>query len=124
MPHKIVIADDDIHALLLLQVNLVKAGYDVRTAHNGQEALALIKQDKPDLVILDVMMPIMDGWEALSAIRHDPDTADMLVILLTALATDADIVKGLFRGADLYIGKPYDPPDVVLMIQRLLAAQD
>jgi len=124
MPHTIVIADDDVHALLLLQINLAKAGFNVVTARNGQEALELTQQHKPDLVILDVMMPIMDGWDALAGIRNGQETAETIVILLTALASDADMTRGLYRGADLYISKPYDPPEVVLMVQRLLQSAE
>ena len=124
MPHTIVIADDDVHALLLLQINLVKAGFNVMTARNGQEALELTQQHKPDLVILDVMMPIMDGWDALAGIRNNQETAETMVILLTALASDSDMAKGLYRGADLYISKPYDPPEVVLMVERLVQGEE
>lgn len=124
MPCKIIIADDDVHALLLLQINLVKEGYDVITARNGQEALELTQQHKPDLVILDVMMPIMDGWDALAGIRQNPETTEMLVILLTALASDSDVARGLYRGADLYISKPYDPPEMMLMVERLLQGEE
>jgi len=124
MPHKIVIADDDVHALLLLQLNLQKAGHDVVTTRNGQEALDQTITAKPDLVILDVMMPVMDGWEALAAIRNNPETEGMLVILLTALAGNDDMIRGLSRGADLYISKPYDPPEMVMMVDRLLKAEE
>ena len=90
------------------------------SAHDGIEALRKIREEKPDLVLLDVMMPEMDGWTVLERIRADEETADLPVIMLTALAQDADIEKGTLLGCDVYITKPFEPTDLINAVRRML----
>jgi len=113
---KILVVDDDPHILELLAVNLTAAGYDVTTATNGWHALSKLPDVRPNLVIVDVMMPQMDGWELCKAIKDDPDTAAVKVLILTAKDTDRDRMIGKsILGADEYITKPFD-------VDRLMAA--
>ena len=103
MSKKILAVDDEKHILRLVQINLEKAGYDVYTGSNGQEAVEKTREVSPDLIVMDVMMPIMDGFEALKTLKADPKTATIPVIMLTAKAQDADVFHGWQSGADLYL---------------------
>ncbi|MBI1744211.1 response regulator transcription factor [Candidatus Acetothermia bacterium] len=102
---KVLVADDDSSSLSLLERFLVTTGHEVLTATNGAEALKLLTEKKPDLVILDVTMPVMDGWEALAKIRA---SSQVPVIMLTGLDTPTDTIRGLLHGADDYLTKPVD----------------
>ena len=88
MPTKILVCDDERHIVRLIQVNLERQGYTVTTAFDGKEGLEKIRTEKPDLVVLDVMMPYMDGFEVLKTIRREPETENLPVIMLTAKAQD------------------------------------
>ena len=102
---KVLVADDDSSSLSLLERFLATTGHEVLTATNGAEALKLLTEKKPDLVILDVTMPVMDGWEALGKIRT---SSQVPVIMLTGLDTPTDTIRGLLHGADDYLTKPVD----------------
>ena len=102
---KVLVADDDSSSLSLLERFLATTGHEVLTAKNGAEALNLLTEKKPDLVILDVTMPVMDGWEALAKIRA---SSQVPVIMLTGLDTPTDTIRGLLHGADDYLTKPVD----------------
>jgi len=104
---KIFIAEDDQHFCELYQMALGIEGYNVLCAYNGKDALDRIPQEIPDLVILDVMMPEMDGYEVCRRLRELPDFALTPIIMLTALATDDDKIKGYNVGADDYLTKPF-----------------
>ena len=119
MSHKILVVDDEPHIVRLIQVNLEKQGYTVITASNGKEALDSTDNDRPDLVVLDVMMPEMDGMEALKRLKENSVTHDIPVILLTAKAQDADVFEGWKSGADLYLTKPFNPSELLLFVQRI-----
>ncbi|MDQ3812907.1 MAG: response regulator [Armatimonadota bacterium] len=123
MAKKILAVDDERHIVRLVQINLQKEGYQVATAANGREALEKVAQDKPDLVVMDVMMPEMDGFEALKRLKENPDTADIPVIMLTAKAQDADVFRGWQSGADLYLTKPFNPSELLTFVKRLLQGQ-
>jgi two-component system, OmpR family, alkaline phosphatase synthesis response regulator PhoP len=124
MAKKILAVDDERHIVRLIQVNLERDGYEVVTAFNGQEALKKIDEDKPDMVILDVMMPIMDGLETLKRIRANPATRNLPVLMLTAKAQDQDVFKGYQNGADIYLTKPFNPKQLLTFVDRMFSEVD
>lgn len=117
---RVLAVDDEKLIVLALRHNLQLAGYEVLEAYDGREALAKIDSERPDLVILDVMMPELNGWDVLSCIRDDPELMDIPVIMLTAMGQESDEREGILRGADVYLTKPYEPQQLVEMVQRLL----
>ncbi|HEX9712240.1 MAG TPA: response regulator [Actinomycetota bacterium] len=117
------VVDDDRVIQQLLQVNLELEGYDVVTADNGHDALRLIKDLRPDLVLLDVMMPKLDGREVCRRIKADPSVASIPVIFLSARAQDMDINSGLDLGASAYLTKPFDPVDLLEAVGRVLKGE-
>ncbi len=119
MPKKILAVDDERHIVRLVQVNLQRAGYEVVTAFDGKEALEKIKSENPDLVVLDVMMPYMDGFEVLQTLRKDPATRELPVIMLTAKAQDADVFRGWQSGVDCYLTKPFNPMELISFVRRI-----
>lgn len=119
MPRKILACDDEKHIVRLIQVNLERAGFDVVTANDGKEALLKIAQERPDLVVLDVMMPYMDGFEVLQNLRRNPRTRDIPVIMLTAKAQDADVFRGWQSGVDCYLTKPFNPMELLSFVKRI-----
>ena len=121
MPGKVLAADDDPVIQRLLQVNLEMEGFEVDLASDGAEALERMRASAPDLVLLDVMMPELDGWTVCERMKEDPALADIPVIFLSARAQDSDIEKGTGLGADAYITKPFDPIDLVALIGDLIA---
>ncbi len=124
MPKKILAVDDERHIVRLIQVNLERAGYQVATAYDGREALQKIEADKPDLVVLDVMMPYMDGLETLKRIRANPATRALPVIMLTAKAQDQDVFQGYSHGVDIYLTKPFNPIELLTFIKRIFSEQE
>jgi len=117
---KVLIADDDPTILMLLRVNLEMEGYEVVSATDGIEAVELASEQAPDLVILDIMMPRMDGLEARSKMLEIPELSQIPVIFLSARAQQVDIEKGMGSGATEYVTKPFDPPDLMSTIERIL----
>lgn len=115
--HLVLIADDDPPILRLVRAKLQADGYGVITAANGQEAVAARERERPDLVILDMMMPVMDGIEALKQIRRE---SNVPVIFLTARAGGADKVRSLDLGADDYVTKPFDPDELSARVAAIL----
>jgi two-component system, OmpR family, alkaline phosphatase synthesis response regulator PhoP len=101
-------------------VNLERQGYEVVTAFDGKEGLEKIKAEKPNLVVLDVMMPYMDGFEVLKSLRREADTENLPVIMLTAKAQDKDVFEGYHYGADMYLTKPFNPMELVTFVKRIL----
>lgn len=122
MPRKILAVDDEKHIVRLVQVNLERQGYEVITAHDGKEALQKVEDERPDLVVLDVMMPYMDGFEVLQSLRRNPSTRDIPVIMLTAKAQDADVFRGWQSGVDCYLTKPFNPMELVSFVKRIFKA--
>jgi two-component system, OmpR family, alkaline phosphatase synthesis response regulator PhoP len=120
MPHTILVVDDDPAVSRLVEINLTQVGYQVQTAADGEEALARVAAAKPDLVILDVMMPRLDGFEALKRLRADPSSAEIPVIMLTARAQDEDVFEGYGRGAQWYLTKPFAPNELRAAVRRVL----
>lgn len=119
MPRKILAVDDEKHIVRLVQVNLERAGYEVVTANDGKEALQKVQDENPDLVVLDVMMPYMDGFEVLQNLRRNPATREIPVIMLTAKAQDADVFKGWQSGVDCYLTKPFNPMELLSFVKRI-----
>jgi two-component system phosphate regulon response regulator PhoB len=120
MRTKILVVDDEPDALELIEVNLKGAGFDVLSAANGRQALEKARATLPALILLDVMLPEMDGLEVCKSLRRDPKTAGIPVIMLTARAAEIDRVVGLELGADDYITKPFSPREMVLRVKNLL----
>jgi diguanylate cyclase (GGDEF)-like protein len=116
----VLVVDDDPFIARLLEIELRAAGYEVRLAHDGEKALAAAREEIPDLVLADVMMPNMDGFEMTRELRRDPRTAGCSVILLTARGLSADKLEGFSVGADDYIVKPFDTPELLARIRGVL----
>ena len=120
MPRKILVVDDEPNIVLSLQFLMRKAGYDVRVARDGEEALAEIARLPPDLVLLDAMMPLRDGFDVCQTIRANPLWADMKIIMLTAKGRDIEREKGLALGADDYVTKPSSTREVLQRVTDML----
>jgi two-component system alkaline phosphatase synthesis response regulator PhoP/two-component system response regulator VicR len=121
---KILAVDDDKFIVMVIRVNLEYEGYEVLEAYDGVQALEVIEAEKPDLVVLDIMMPEMNGWDVLSRIRENPETEFLPVIMLTALAQDRDVEEATLRGADVYLTKPFEPEELILTVKRMLSMFD
>ena len=114
----VLVADDDPVILRLIQVNLELEGYDVLTANNGQEAVDQAAESHPDLVILDIMMPRLDGYQACEALKSNAETEAIPVIFLSAKAQQSDIEKGKSFGVADYLTKPFDPSELLEVVER------
>ena len=124
MPLKVLVCDDERHIVRLIQVNLERQGYNVVTAYDGKEGLEKVRSEKPDLMVLDVMMPYMDGFEVLKTLRRDAATESLPVIMLTAKAQDKDVFEGYHYGADMYLTKPFNPMELVSFVNRIAQSKD
>jgi DNA-binding response OmpR family regulator len=120
MAHKILVVDDEPNIVLSLEFLMKRAGYEVRTASNGEEALQAIGEDVPDLVLLDVMMPKRDGYEVCQAVRANPQWRDVRIVMLTAKGRDVEREKGLALGADDYVTKPFATQELLERVRQLL----
>src|ERR1700734_11569 len=118
---RILVVDDEPEAVELVEFNLKQAGSAVSPAADGAEALKKAHAQPPDLIVLDVMLPEMDGFEACKVLRLDPATAKVPIIMLTAKAAEIDRVLGLELGADDYLTKPFSPRELLLRIKKILA---
>jgi CheY-like chemotaxis protein len=116
---RVLVVDDDDVIRQLITVNLELEGFEVSTAVDGQDCLDKVKQVRPDVITLDIMMPRLDGWEAASRLRADPDTADIKVVLLSARAQEADLARGSRIGVDAYLTKPFDPDELIEVVRTL-----
>ena len=121
MKSKILVVDDEPEAVELVEFNLKQAGYTVTTAADGAEALKKARSQSPDLIVLDVMLPEMDGFEICKTLRLDPATARLPILMLTAKAAEIDRVLGLELGAEDYLTKPFSPRELLLRIKKILA---
>lgn len=117
---RILVCDDDPLLADLVEYRLASRGYDVVIARDGGEALARLQEGKPDAIVLDVMMPVIDGYEVLRRVREDADLSAVPVIMLTARKQERDIVEALGLGANDYIVKPFIPEELVARLGRLL----
>ena len=118
--HRILIADDDPHIVRLVKSYLEQAGFAVQTANDGEQALHLLRSERPDLAVLDVMMPKRDGFALAQLIRSDKHLTALPILMLTARVEDADRLKGLDIGADDYLTKPFNPLEVVARVKAIL----
>ena len=119
-PVRVVVVEDEHDLVELVRYNLVREGYDVQTSLTGEEALRIIRHEKPDLVLLDLMLPGMDGLEVCQSLKAREQTAHIPVIMLTAKGEESDIVRGLEMGADDYITKPFSPRVLSARIKAVL----
>jgi len=118
---RILIVDDDPVIVRLLQINFRLVGYDVDTAFRGEEALERIHEDLPDAIVLDVMMPGIDGWEVCRQLKASPTLRHVPVVVLSARTQDEDRDRGYALGVEEYVTKPFDPADLVEIVRRALA---
>jgi len=116
----VLVVDDHPPTLRLISNALESEGIAVRTARNGAECLLAIESERPDLLVLDVIMPVMDGFQTLRVLRETDRTKDLPVIILSIRSNDHDILHGLTTGADMYITKPFKMTDLVTAVQRML----
>lgn len=119
-PQRILVVDDEEDLLELVRYNLAKEGYEVECVGSGEEALASARRSPPDLVVLDLMLPAVDGLEVCRRLKADAKTRDVPIVMLTAKGEDADMVAGLERGADDYIAKPFSPRVLSARVRALL----
>ncbi|MDM7916135.1 MAG: response regulator transcription factor [Candidatus Eisenbacteria bacterium] len=121
---RILVVDDEIYIVHILEFSLTMEGFTVLTASNGEEALRMIDQERPDLVVLDIMMPKLDGYEVVAALRKDEQFQSLPVILLSAKGRPIDREAGLAAGADDYITKPFSPRKLIEKIREILDRQE
>lgn len=121
-PHKVLIADDEPNILVSLEFLMKREGHAVLLARDGDEALALIRAERPALVLLDVMMPGKSGFEVCQAVRADEAIAGTKILLLTAKGRDTDVAQGLGVGADGYMTKPFSTKELAARVREMLAA--
>ena len=117
---RVLVVDDDDVIRQLITVNLELEGFEVVPAVDGQDALDKVKSANVQVVTLDVMMPRVDGWEAATRLRNDPETSHIKVILLSARAQEADLQRGEKIGVDAYLTKPFDPDELIDTVRRLV----
>src|SRR5712664_4016186 len=119
-PHRVLVVDDEPDITALVAYHLAKEGYRVTTAANGRDALRAAREERPDLVVLDLMLPGVSGYDVLAELRRREETKELGVILLTARKEEPDRIKGLSLGADDYIPKPFSPQELVLRVGAVL----
>lgn len=120
---RILIADDEPNLVLALELLMKREGYEIRTVGDGEAAIAAAAAFRPDLILLDVMMPRMDGYEVCQRLRADPTLRDIAVVMLTAKGREVEKEKGMALGADVYITKPFSTREVVRTVKEVLAAK-
>lgn len=122
MKAKILIADDEPNIVVTLEYLMRREGHEVLVARDGEQALQMLRSERPQLVLLDVMMPLRDGFEVCQALRADDAIKDTLVLMLTAKGRDGDMAKGRGVGADDYMTKPFSTRELVAKVQSMLAS--
>jgi DNA-binding response OmpR family regulator len=118
---KILIAEDSSTVRTLVAARLIADGFEVLQAADGEEALTLAKESRPDLVVLDKMMPKLDGFEVVRALREDPETSSVPIVMLTDRTSEADVLGGLGLGVEEYMPKPFSPHELSIRVRRVLA---
>lgn len=119
MKRKVLIADDEPNIVTALEFLLKRSGYEVRTVTNGGEALAALEADRPDVVLLDIMMPVKSGYEVCQRMRERPEWRDIKIVMVSAKGREAEVSKGLSIGADLYVTKPFSTQELLDQIDGL-----
>ncbi len=122
MAKRILVADDEPNIVISLEFLLTQAGFEVDVAANGEETLQAVARRPPDLLLLDVMLPLKNGFEVCQALRADPSLAGMKIMMLTAKGRDTEVVKGLALGADAYVTKPFGTRELVEKVRALIGA--
>jgi len=123
MTKKILIVDDEANIVISLEFLIRQAGYEFRVAHNGKEALERVATFEPDLILLDVMMPQINGFEVCRRIRENPDWQDVKIIMLTAKGREVEVTKGLALGANSYVIKPFSTKELMAEVKRVLGEE-
>ena len=121
---RILVVDDEPHILKLVSFSLERAGHEVYQATDGVTGIKVAAEEKPDLILMDVMMPLMSGYDALDRLKGDPDTRDIPVVMLSAKSQRYEQEEGLRRGALQYICKPFTPRDLADTVNRILVGED
>jgi DNA-binding response OmpR family regulator len=124
MAKSILVVEDEPNIVLSLQFLMKKAGFDVRVASDGEQALAAVAERAPDLILLDVMIPKRDGYDVCQTIRSNPDYNDIYIIMLTAKGREVDREKGIALGANDYVTKPFSTRDLTEKVKQLLLGSD
>jgi two-component system phosphate regulon response regulator PhoB len=119
-PQRVLVVDDEPDIVALVVYHLARAGYRVSSASTGPDAVALARRERPDLVVLDLMLPGMSGFDVLREIRANEETGRIAVLMLTARKDEPDRIRGLSLGADDYLTKPFSPQELVLRVQAIL----
>ena len=120
MAKKILIADDEPNIVISLEFLLRREGYEVVVAQDGLEALAQVRAERPDMAILDVMMPHRNGFEVCQDLRQDPEFKDLRIMMLTAKGRDTEVSKGMALGADIYMTKPFSTKELIAKVKALI----
>jgi two-component system alkaline phosphatase synthesis response regulator PhoP len=121
MVKKILIVDDELNIVASLEFLMKQQGYAVKVVNNGKDALDAIGEFRPDLVLLDIMMPLLSGYELCQKVRANPAWAGIKIVMLSAKGRDVEVNKGIAVGADLYVTKPFSTTDLIAKVQALLA---
>lgn len=124
MKKKVLIVDDEPNIIVPLQFLMEQNGYDVIVAATGEEAMEAIAANRPDLILLDIMLPGIDGYQVCQTIRANADWQEIKIVFISAMGRDVDVAKGLALAADAYITKPFAIADVVAKVNQLLNAED
>lgn len=117
---RILIAEDEPSIVLSLQFLLGEAGYDVITASNGSDAVALAERHKPDLLVLDIMLPVVDGFQVCRTLRANPELRSMRILILTARGREHEVERGMALGANAYVTKPFGTRELMKTVEQLL----
>jgi DNA-binding response OmpR family regulator len=120
MSKKVLIVDDEPSIIVALQFLMEQSGYATVVAFSGEEAMEAVAQHHPDLMLLDIMLPVVDGFEVCQRVRENPDWNDIRIVLVTALGNESNVTKGLDLGADAYVTKPFSNADLVAKVKELL----
>jgi len=120
MTNKVLIADDEVNIVISLEFLMKREGFEVSVAKDGEEAVAKIRAERPDLVLLDVMMPKKTGFEVCQEVRADGELGQTKILMLTAKGRDTEMAKGLALGADAYMTKPFSTKELVREVKKLL----
>jgi DNA-binding response OmpR family regulator len=120
MAKRILIADDESNIVISLEFLMQRSGYQVKTAADGEQALRQLSEFKPDLILLDIMLPLRNGFEVCQRIRENPEWQHTKIVMLTAKGREVEVTKGLALGADVYITKPFATKELLASVQQLL----
>lgn len=120
MAKKILIVDDEPSIIVALQFLMEQNGYETLVAFSGEEAMEVVAQHRPDLILLDIMLPVVDGFEVCQRVRENQDWKDIRIVLVSALGSEANVTKGLDLGADAYVTKPFSNAHLIAQVKELL----